>query len=184
MTDGLTARKIAAGLFISLDGVVEAPERWHFPYLSEEMGAVVGQMYAEADTLLLGRVTYEAFAAVWPHQTGEMADAINGIGKVVASTTLTQVTWDNSTLIEGDLVAAVKELKEQPGGTIALSGSVSLVRTLLAAGLLDELRLLVHPLVVGAGMRLFPEDTPPVPLELARSATFANGVLDLTYQPA
>ncbi|MEV0150495.1 MULTISPECIES: dihydrofolate reductase family protein [unclassified Nonomuraea] len=184
MTYGTTARKVGAGLFVSLDGVVEAPERWHFPYLSEEMGAAVGQMYAEADTLLLGRVTYETFAAVWPHQTGEMADAINGIAKVVASTTLTELTWNNSTLIEGDLVAAVKKLKDQPGGTISLSGSVSLVRTLLQAGLLDELRLLVHPLVVGTGMRLFPEGTSPIPLELARSVTFANGVLDLTYQPA
>jgi dihydrofolate reductase len=183
MADGLRARKVVAGLFVSLDGVVEAPEKWHFPYLSEQMEAAVGQMYAEADTLLLGRVTYEAFAAVWPHQTGEMADAINGIGKVVASTTLTEVTWNNSTLIEGDLVAVVKELKKQPGGTIALTGSISLIRALLAAGLLDELRLLVHPLVVGTGMRLFPEDTPPVPLELVRSAAFGGGVLDLIYRP-
>ncbi|MEV3984506.1 dihydrofolate reductase family protein [Nonomuraea sp. NPDC049758] len=142
-------RKVVAGLFVSLDGVVEAPERWHFPYLSEEM-----------------------------------AEAINGIAKVVASTPLTQVTWNNSTLIEGDPVAAVKELKGRPGGTITLSGSISLVRALLAAGLLDELRLLVHPLVVGTGMRLFPEGAPPVPLELSRSVTFTNGVLDLTYRPA
>ncbi|MFG2078142.1 dihydrofolate reductase family protein [Nonomuraea maritima] len=178
------SRKIVAGLFVSLDGVVEAPERWHFPYLSDEMGAAVGGMYTEADTLLLGRVTYEAFAAVWPHQDDEMAEAINGIAKVVASTTLTEVTWNNSTLIERDLVAAVKELKDQPGGTIALSGSISLVRTLLAAGLLDELRLLLHPLAVGTGMRLFPEGAPPVPLELVRSAALPKGVLDLTYRPA
>ncbi|MBE1536602.1 dihydrofolate reductase family protein [Actinomadura algeriensis] len=178
------SRKIVAGLFVSLDGVVEAPEKWHFPYLSQEMGAAVGGMYAEADTLLLGRVTYEAFAEVWPHRTGEMAEAINGIRKVVASRTLDQVSWNNSTLIEGDLVVAVKELKDRPGGTIAVSGSVGLVRTLLAAGLLDELRVLVHPLVVGTGMRLFPEGAPPLPLELVRSATFANGVLDLTYRPA
>lgn len=178
------SRKIVAGLFVSLDGVVEAPERWHFPYLSDEMGAAVGGMYAEADTLLLGRLTYEAFVAVWPYQDGEMAEAINDIAKVVASTTLTEVTWNNSTLIEGDLVAAVKELKDQPGGTIALSGSISLVRTLLAAGLLDELRLLLHPLAVGTGMRLFPEGAPPVPLELVRSVALPKGVLDLTYRPA
>ncbi|MET9068157.1 dihydrofolate reductase family protein [Streptosporangium sandarakinum] len=180
----MTARKLAAGLFVSLDGVVEAPETWHFPYLSEEMGAAVGQMYAEADTLLLGRVTYEAFAAVWPHQTGEMADAINGIRKLVASTTLTEVGWTNAALIEGDVVAAVKELKEQPGGTISVAGSISLVRALLGAGLLDELRLLVHPLVVGTGQRLFPDGVAPVALKLARSVTFATGVLDVTYQPA
>ena len=180
----MTARKIAAGLFVSLDGVVEAPETWHFPYLSEEMGAAVGQMYAEADTLLMGRRTYEAFAAVWPHQTGEMAEAINGIRKLVASTTLTETGWTNTALIEGDVIAAVKQLKEQPGGTIALTGSISLVRALLAAGLLDELRLLLHPLVVGQGERLFPEGAAPVPLRLTRSAAFATGVLDLTYQPA
>ncbi|GGQ14629.1 dihydrofolate reductase family protein [Streptosporangium pseudovulgare] len=179
----MTARKIAAGLFVSLDGVVEAPETWHFPYLNEEMGAAVGQMYAEADTLLLGRVTYEAFAAVWPHRTGEMADAINGIRKLVASTTLTEVGWTNATLIKGDVVATVKELKGRPGGTISVAGSISLIRALLGAGLLDELRLLVHPLVVGAGQRLFPDGTAPVPLKLARSVTFATGVLDLTYQP-
>ncbi|MEU4508206.1 dihydrofolate reductase family protein [Nonomuraea wenchangensis] len=180
----MPARKITAGLFVALDGVVEAPETWHFPYLNEEMSAAVGQMYAEADTLLLGRVTYEAFAAVWPHQTGELAEAINGIRKLVASTTLTTVAWSNAALIEGDVVAAVKELKEQPGGAVTLAGSISLVRTLLRAGLLDELRLLIHPLVAGAGQRLFPDDTTPVPLKLTRSATFTTGVLDLTYQPA
>ncbi|ETK35294.1 dihydrofolate reductase family protein [Microbispora sp. ATCC PTA-5024] len=177
-------RKLVAGLFISLDGVVEAPETWHFPYMNEEMGTAVGQMYAEADTLLLGRVTYEAFAAVWPHQTGEMAEAINGIRKLVASTTLTTVDWSNASVIEDDLIATVKELKEQPGGTVALSGSISLVRALLAAGLLDELRLLVHPLAVGTGQRLFPEGTDSVPLKLTRSAAFTTGVLDLAYQPA
>ncbi|TDQ46128.1 dihydrofolate reductase family protein [Actinorugispora endophytica] len=180
----MTTRKIAAGLFVSLDGVVEAPETWHFPYLDEEMGAAVGQMYAEADTLLLGRVTYEAFAAVWPHQTGELAEAINGIRKLVASTTLPGTDWTNADLIEGDVVAAVKELKAGPGGAIAVAGSISLVRTLLGAGLLDELRLLVHPLVVGAGERLFPDGTAPARLDLTRSAAFTTGVLDLTYQPS
>ncbi|MEV4285548.1 dihydrofolate reductase family protein [Nonomuraea bangladeshensis] len=180
----MPARKITAGLFVALDGVVEAPETWHFPYLNEEMSAAVGQMYAEADTLLLGRVTYEAFAAVWPHQTGELAEAINGIRKLVASTTLTTVAWSNTALIEGDVVAAVKELKGQPGGTVTLAGSISLVRALLRAGLLDELRLLIHPLVAGTGERLFPEGIAPVPLKLTRSATFTTGVLDLTYQPA
>ncbi|MEV5559430.1 dihydrofolate reductase family protein [Nonomuraea wenchangensis] len=180
----MPARKITAGLFVALDGVVEAPETWHFPYLNEEMSAAVGQMYAEADTLLLGRVTYEAFAAVWPHQTGELAEAINGIRKLVASTTLTTVAWSNAALIEGDIVAAVKELKGQPGGAVTLAGSISLVRALLRAGLLDELRLLIHPLVAGTGQRLFPEGTTRVPLKLTRSATFTTGVLDLTYQPA
>ncbi|WP_406088462.1 dihydrofolate reductase family protein [Kitasatospora purpeofusca] len=177
-------RRIVTGLFISLDGVVEAPETWHFPYMNDEMGAAIGQMYAEADTLLLGRRTYESFAAVWPHQEGEMADAINGIRKLVASTTLTGADWNNSEIIEGDVVAAVKELKEQPGGTINLTGSISLTRALLAAGLVDELRLLVHPIVRGSGLRLFAEGSDQVPLRLTRSATFSTGVLDLSYRPA
>ncbi len=111
----------------------------------------------------MGRRTYEAFAAVWPHQSGELAEAINSIRKLVASATLTEVGWSNATLIESDAVAAAKRLKEQPGGTIAVTGSISLVRALLTAGLLDELRLLIHPLVVGQGQRLFPEDTASVP---------------------
>ncbi|WP_067966363.1 dihydrofolate reductase family protein [Nocardiopsis trehalosi] len=179
-----TERKIVAGLFTSLDGVVEAPETWHFPYMDEEMGAAVGQMHAEADTLLMGRVTYEAFASVWPHQTGPLADAINGIRKLVASSTLSEAGWNNAAVIDGDVIAAVKELKRQPGKNVSLSGSISLTRALLEAGLLDELRLLVHPIVLGTGQRLFPEGTVRTPLALVRSATYASGVMDLTYQPA
>ncbi|WP_433216665.1 dihydrofolate reductase family protein [Microtetraspora malaysiensis] len=178
------ARKIVAGLFMSLDGVVEAPERWHFPYLNDEMAAAVGAMHAAADTLLLGRVTYESFAAVWPHQTGELAEQINGIRKLVVSTTLDKAEWTNSTLVDGDVIDALAGLKRQPGKNIHLTGSLTLTRTLLHAGLIDELRLLIHPIVLGAGERLFPEGTDRVPLELARSATFTTGVLDLTYQPA
>ncbi|MED7954507.1 dihydrofolate reductase family protein [Streptomyces sp. BE303] len=177
-------RKIVTGLFISLDGVVEAPETWHFPFMNDEMGAAVGQMHAEADTLLLGRKTYETFAAVWPHRSGEMADAINGIRKLVASTTLTGTDWNNSAVIEGDVVAAVKELKQQPGGNINLTGSIGLTRTLLEAGLVDELRLLVHPIVLGTGLRLFAEGSARVPLQLTRSTAFSTGVLDLSYRPA
>ncbi|MFJ9847511.1 dihydrofolate reductase family protein [Kitasatospora sp. NPDC101155] len=177
-------RKIVAGLFVSLDGVAESPEQWHFPYLNEEMGAALAQMQAGADTLLMGRLTYEAFAAVWPEQTGPMADALNGIRKLVASTTLREAHWNNTTVIDGDVITFLKDLKRQPGGNINLSGSIMLTRTLLEAGLLDELRLLVHPLVLGTGKRLFPEGTGRVPLRLTASATFSTGVLDLTYQPA
>jgi dihydrofolate reductase len=178
------AREIVAGLFMSLDGVVEAPEKWHFPYLNEEMGAAVGAMHTEADTLVLGRVTYEAFAAVWPHQSGGLADQINGIRKLVASTTLAKAGWQNSTLIDGDVIAALTKLKRQPGRNINLSGSIGLTRALLEAGLIDRLRLLVHPIVLGTGQRLFPEGTGVVPLKLTRSATFTTGVMDLTYRPA
>lgn len=179
-----SARKIVAGLFMSLDGVVEAPEKWHFPYLNEEMGAAVGSMHAEADTLLMGRVTYETFAAAWPRRTGELADALNNIRKLVVSATLDKADWHNSTLIDGDVIAAVTQLKEQPGKNINLSGSISLTRALLETGLIDELRLLVHPIVLGTGQRLFPEGMRQVPLTLARSATFSTGVVDMTYQPA
>ncbi|MEV4567687.1 dihydrofolate reductase family protein [Nonomuraea sp. NPDC049419] len=178
-----TERKIVTGLFISLDGVVEAPERWHFPYVNEEMHAAVDELHTQADTLLLGRVTYEAFAAVWPSQTGRLADTINGIRKLVASTTLQEPGWNNAAVIDGDVVPALKDLKQQPGRNINLSGSISLTRALLAAGLLDELRLLVHPIVLGSGQRLFPDGMTQVPLSLTRSATFTTGVLDLTYQP-
>ncbi|WP_245658102.1 dihydrofolate reductase family protein [Microtetraspora malaysiensis] len=180
----LPTRKIVAGLFMSLDGVVEAPEKWHFPYLNEEMGAAVGQMHAEADTLLLGRVTYESFAAVWPHQTGALADQINGIRKLVVSTTLATADWNNSTVIGGDAISALKDLRQQPGKNINLTGSISLTRRLLEAELLDELRLLVHPIVLGTGQRLFPDGMGQVPLKLTHSVTFSTGVVDLTYQPA
>ncbi|UBU18467.1 dihydrofolate reductase family protein [Nonomuraea gerenzanensis] len=177
-------RKIVAGLFISLDGVVEAPEKWHFPYLNEEMSAAVGQMHAMADILLLGRATYEAFAAVWPHQSGELADQLNTINKLVVSTTLDKAEWNNSALIKSDIVNVLAGLKRQTGRNIQLSGSISLTRTLLHAGLIDELRLLVHPIALGSGRRLFAADTGPVPLELTRSAVFSTGVVDLTYRPA
>ena len=108
---------------------------------------------------------------------------MNDTPKYVASTTLTEVTWQNSTLLEGDLADAVAALKEQPGKNIGMSGSATLVRSLLERGLVDELRLLVHPLVVGQGAKLFPDGSPPVSLELADSKTFSTGVLDLTYRP-
>ena len=179
-------RKLVSSFFISLDGVVEAPHDWHFPYFDEEMGAVVGEAIAASDTFLLGRRTYEEWAAFWPQQDpaeNPMAAVMNGTPKVVASTTLDAVDWENSTLAEGDLAEAVTALKAQPGKNIGMSGSATLVRSLLAHGLVDELRLLVHPLVVGSGAKLFENGMASVPLELVASRTFATGVLDLTYSP-
>ncbi len=177
-----SARRIVASLFSSLDGVVKAPEKWHFPYADEEMGAIVGGLMAGSDTLLLGRVTYEEFAATWPRQTGDMADALNAMPKLVASTTLTRPSWSNTTVIDGDVVAAVTALKEQPGKDISITGSITLTRTLLNAGLVDDLHLLVHPLVVGGGQRLFGDER--LPLALAGSTTLATGVVYLHYRPA
>jgi dihydrofolate reductase len=183
-------RKITAGLFISLDGVVEAPDQWHFPYFNEEMGAAVDAMLGAADTVLFGRKTYDSFAGAWPEREaagGEDAGFAKALGdarKIVVSNQKLTFTWRNSEQLEGDLVEAVTALKNEPGGNIGLSGSVSIVRQLLAAGLLDALHLLVHPLAVRTGMRLFDEGDTSIPLRLISSETFHTGVLNLVYGPA
>jgi dihydrofolate reductase len=183
-------RKITAGLFISLDGVVEAPDQWHFPYFNDEMGVAVDATLGAADTVLFGRKTYDSFAGAWPEreQAGEadagMAKALGDARKIVVSNQKLEFTWRNSEQLEGDLVDAVTALKNEPGGNIALSGSVSVVRQLLAAGLLDELHLLVHPIAVRKGMRLFDEGETRIPLRLISSETFRTGVLNLVYGPA
>ena len=179
-------RKIVAGLFISLDGVVEAPETWHFPYFNDEMGAAVAEQADSSDTMLLGRQTYEEFAAYWPNQSSDepFADNMNQTPKLVASTSLDSVEWQNSTLIEGDVTAALTRLKSQPGKAISIVGSPTLVRNLLRAGVLDELRLLVHPIVVGHGKRLFEAEDQPIPLRLVEAKTFTTGVQAMTYVPA
>jgi dihydrofolate reductase len=181
-------RNLIASFFISLDGVVEAPDKWHFPYFNDEMGAAVGEAIAASDSLLLGRRGYQEFASYRPHQdpaSSPFVSIMNDTPKFVASTTLDNVDdWQNSTLLEGDLAEAVNELKARPGKNIGMSGSATLVRSLLGQGLLDELRLLVHPIVVGQGAKLFPDGASPVNLELVDSRTFSTGVLDLTYRPA
>ena len=179
-------RKLVASFFISLDGVVEAPQNWHFPYFNDEMGAVIGEAIAASDAFLVGRRTYEEWAAYWPTEAAAaspMAAVMNATPKHVVSRTLDKVEWQNSTLVEGNLATAVTELKARPGKNIGISGSAALVRSLLDVGLVDELRLLVHPLVVGAGARLFENGTPPVSLELAAAEAFSSGVVDLTYRP-
>jgi dihydrofolate reductase len=170
-------RKITAGLFVSVDGVVEDPQDWHFPYFNDEMGVAVDRQLGSADTVLLGRVTYDSFAGAWPDREeagGEdagMAKALGDARKIVVSTQDLQFTWRNSEQLKGDLLEAVTELKNEPGGSdIAMSGSVSVVRQLLAAGLLDELHLLVHPIAVRKGARLF-DDGEPIPLKLLSSET-------------
>ncbi|MFG1966824.1 dihydrofolate reductase family protein [Nonomuraea sp. NPDC049028] len=177
-------RKIVAGLFISLDGVVESPEKWHFPYFNDEMGEIVGSQMEQSDAMLLGRQTYQEFAAHWPHQDpadNPFADRMNNTPKYVVTNTLDTAEWQNTTIIKGDVVAGLTELKERPGKDIGITGSAALVRSLLADGLLDELRLLVHPIVVGSGKRLFEEGTGQLPLQLADSRTLSTGVLSLTY---
>ena len=179
-------RKIVAGLLLSLDGVVEAPETWHFPYFNDEMGKIVGDQMATSDTMLLGRRTYEEFAEFWPNQGDDvpMAAAINGVRKLVASTTLETVDWQNSELIAGDVADDLRRRKQQTGKDISITGSPTLVRSLLEAGVLDELRLLVHPIVVGHGKRLFGADAATVPLTLVSAQSLATGVQYLVYAPA
>jgi dihydrofolate reductase len=183
-------RKITAGLFISLDGVVEAPDQWHFPYFNEEMGAAVDATLGAADTVLFGRKTYDSFAGAWPEREAAgaedagLAKALGDARKIVVSNQRLEFTWRNSEQLEGDFVEAVTALKNEPGGSIALSGSVSVVRQLLAAGLLDELHLLVHPIAVRKGMRLFDEGGTPIPLTLISSESFKTGVVNLVYGPA
>jgi dihydrofolate reductase len=184
----IVMRKIVAGTFVSLDGVMESPDKWHFPYFDDKMGEAVGSQMAEADAMLLGRVTYQEFASYWPQQTNETpgADFMNPVQKYVVSTTLKNVDeWQNSTLIDGtNFVAEIQRLKDLPGKDINVVGSAKLVQSLLRENLLDELRLLVHPIVVGGGKRLLEGDTGQVPLKLVDSQIFDTGVLYLTYQPA
>ena len=179
-------RKIKSNFFISLDGVVEAPDKWHFPYFDDEMGAAVGAGFADTDAMLMGRVLYEEWAAYWPEHADEpFGDVMNGTKKYVVSSSLQAAEWQNSELIKGDEAAeGLAALKAEDGGDITMSGSATTVRWLLREGLLDELNLLVHPIAVGGGLaRLFPPDEPTTPLELLRSQTFESGVLNLSYGP-
>jgi dihydrofolate reductase len=179
-------RKIKSNFFISLDGVVEEPEQWHFDYFDDEMGAAVGAGFATTDAMLMGRVLYDEWAAYWPEHADEpFGDVMNGMQKYVVSSSLQSADWQNTEVISGDEAAEkLNELKAQDGGDIAMSGSATTVRWLLRSGLLDELNLLVHPVVVGGGLaRLFPADEASVPLELRQAETFKNGVLNLSYGP-
>ena len=180
-------RRVGAWELVSLDGIMERPENWAFSYSNEEMGEASASGMARSDTLLLGRVTYEHMAAYWPHQPGgtPMVDYINSVPKFVVSTTLEEpLEWNNSTLIKGDVAEGVAGLKRQPGKDITILGSGALVRSLLRAGLLDELRLMVHPVILGGGKRLFEDEEDRKALKLVDSHTFATGVVYLTYRPA
>jgi dihydrofolate reductase len=179
-------RKIVAGLFMSLDDVVEAPEDWQLPYFDDEMGEAIGAQMAASDTLLLGRRTYEEFAAFWPDQPSDalFADYMNTTPKLVVSTTLDTVEWANSAVLKGDVAEELAALKQRPGSNINVFGSGALVRYLLAENLLDELQLLVCPVVVGSGRHLFEDGAGQRALALVSASTFGTGVVQLTYRPA
>ena len=181
---------ITASLFTALDGVVDpGVGNWHFPYFNEEMGQAVDRTH-DADVMLFGRVTYDRFAGAWPERetAGEedapMAKRLGDTRKIVASHSPLELSWRNSEQLEGDLVEAVTELKSDPAvRRIALSGSVSVVRQLLDAGLLDELHLFVHPATAGSGLRLFDEGGPARSLRLISAQPFQTGVVYLVYGP-
>ena len=178
-------RNVVAVELLSLDGVMESPEEWAFSYSNDEMEEANASGMAASDALLMGRVTYEQMAAYWPNLPGgvPMVDYINSVPKYVVSTTLEEpLGWNNSTLIRSNVAEEIANLKRQPGENITTLGSGALVRSLLRGDLLDELRLMVHPLVLGTGKRLFEEGRQA--LELVDSKTFGTGVLYLTYRPS
>lgn len=181
---------ITSSMFMALDGVVDPMVgSWHFPYFNDEMGKAVERTH-DADVMLFGRVTYDSFAGAWPAReaAGEadagMAKHLGDMRKIVASRQPLQLTWRNSEQLQGDLIEEMTRLKSDPTiSRIALSGSVSVVRQLLAAGLLDELHLFVHPVLAGTGLRLFEEDSSQRPLRLLSSQAFTTGVLYVVYGP-
>jgi dihydrofolate reductase len=178
-------RKVTAGLFSSIDGVVEAPNEWQ-PAFDEQMGAKLSRMLEEQDAVLLGRVTWAEWAGYWPTSTDEpFASWINSTPKYVASTTVDSVDrWANSTLIKGSLADFVTELRQRDGGTIGTAGSPSLVRSLIDQQLLDELTLMISPVVAGGGRkRLFPDNAAPTKFELAEGQATSSGTLIATYRP-
>jgi dihydrofolate reductase len=180
------ARRVVASLYVTLDGYLDEPGQWAFPFWSEQAAEYKAAELGAADALLLGRKTYEGFAAVWPGmeaQTGDFGVRMNSLPKHVASRTLTSATW-NATIIEGDVAEAVRRLKAEGTGDLLIGGSGTLVTYLSNAGLIDEYRFLVHPIILGNGhLRLF-EGAARTNLRLTATRELPNGVVLLTYVPA
>ena len=185
-------RKLIVSEFVTLDGVMEAPggepshphTGWTIPFHGEEMMAYKFGEVVEAGVLLVGRTTYESFAGAWPTYEGEFADRMNGMPKVVVSTTLTDPEWNNTTVLDGaDLVAGIAALKEQDGGPVLVQGSASLAHGLLDNDLVDELRLQVFPVTIGAGTRVFSDAQRRTAWTLVENLQWATGVRAETYRP-
>lgn len=185
-------RKLIVSEFVSIDGVMEAPggepthphTGWVIDFIGAEQERYKLDEVLEAEALLLGRTTYESFSEAWPARSGEFADKMNGMPKYVVSTTLEDPRWTNSTVLRGDVAEAVPELTRTEGGPILVAGSGTLVHTLMAHRLVDELRLMIFPVVLGSGLRLFPETPDKTVLRLVEARTFESGVVVLTYRPA
>jgi dihydrofolate reductase len=189
--------KLTTTTQVSVDGVMQANggrneqldpgfDRggWARPLFGDDSGAWVDETYQRADAFLFGRRTYELFAGYWSTMAGPIADAMNGRPKYVASNTLTEGSWPQTTVLSGDLAAAVRDLKARPGGELQVHGSGALIRWLLENDLVDELNLLVVPVIVGGGTRLFPSSGPDLALNLVESRAFAKGITLQVYRPA
>jgi dihydrofolate reductase len=186
--------RVVISTFLTLDGVMEDPGGgegfqhggWQLPFFDQDLAAGVREELFAADALLLGRATYQHFAAAWPSMSDEdgFADRMNSLPKFVASTTLQAPLIWNATLLKGDVAKVVAELKRESGQNILVQGSGELAQTLMPENLIDEYRLWVHPVVVGSGKRLFRDGSPPTPLRLVDTNTTSTGVVHLTYQPA
>jgi dihydrofolate reductase len=189
-------RKLIVGSFITLDGVMQAPGGpeedtsggfehggWSFGYWDEQMQNVMGEWMSQPFDLVLGRKTYEIFAAYWPNTDEPPAEQLNKATKYVASTTLKELDWENSHLIEGDVADGIRALKQEEGPDLSVQGSANLIQTLLEHGLVDEFRLMIFPLVLGTGKRLFDGGTVPDGLDVTDAQTSSTGVIIATYRP-
>ncbi|EDK72508.1 bifunctional deaminase-reductase domain protein [candidate division TM7 genomosp. GTL1] len=181
-------RKVVAGLFISLDGVVEAPEKWGFSYFTEGLNKTIAKSLDRADAVLLGPQTYHIFAQMWPPQGNEvpMAKFLNESPKYVITdnpNSAGELEWQPATLLKGMLAEEIRHLKSRPGKNIQVPGSPRLVRSLLAEGLLDELYLSICPVVIGQGLKLFDGISKTINLDMVQSQIFDNGLISVTYRP-
>ena len=176
--------KIVNSTFVSLDGVINHMERWHFDYVDAETDALALQQLRDSDALLMGRHTYDVYAGVWPGRDGDYADRINAMTKYVASTTLRSADWESTTILEGDLVEAVTKLKEDPGQDILMHGYGPVAKSLVRHGLLDELVLWVHPVLAGIGAAddLVLSQDLTAKLRLLEARPLTSGVVVLSYQ--
>ena len=178
--------KIIVSEFLTLDGVMEAPEAWQFPYISDDVGEYIQAQILALDAQLLGRVTYDIFAASWPLQTNNefgIADKLNSMPKYVVSSTLKKAEWNPSTIISGNVVEEIAKLKQQPVGNIGITGSATLVQSLMEADLNDEYQLQVYPIILGRGLRLFKDGMDKLPLKLVEAKPFRSGAVAFIYQP-
>lgn len=188
-------RKLVVGTFVTLDGVMQGPGGpdedteggfeyggWQMPLFDDESGAAVGGWMSDTGSLLLGRKTYDIFAGYWPNQDDEIAAHLNAVEKYVASRTMDSAEWENTAVLQGDAAETVRKLKEGEGGEIHVTGSSDLIQTLIADDLVDEFRLIIYPVILGKGKRLFGDGTVPTAFELVSSSTTSKGATIAVYR--